>query len=71
MSENLTLAEIKAKIDIIQLANNYGFELIKHNNRYRAKQNLLREEKTSSLDFFEDTQKFYDRGTATVVIVLI
>ena len=65
MSENITLAEIKAKIDIIQLAENYGFELKKHGNRYRAKRNLLRDEKTSSLDFFEDTQKFYDRGTAT------
>jgi len=64
MSEDLTLSEIKDKIDIIQLANDYGFELSKHNNRYRAKNNLLREEKTSSLDFFEDTQKFYDRGTA-------
>jgi len=64
MSENITLSEIKAKIDIIQLAENYGFELKKHGNRYRAKRNLLRDEKTSSLDFFEDTQKFYDRGIA-------
>jgi len=65
MSIELTLAEVKAKIDIIQLAENYGFELKKHSNRYRASKNLLRDEKTSSLDFFEDTQKFYDRGTAT------
>jgi len=66
MENSLTLEEIKSKIDIIQLAENYGFEFAKpHGTRYRAKQNLLRDEKTSSLDFFEDSQKFYDRGTGS------
>lgn len=66
MGNSLTLEEIKAKIDIISLAESYGFEFDKpRGTRYRAKQNLLRDEKTSSLDFFEDSQKFYDRGTGS------
>lgn len=62
--EELTLEQIKEKIDIISLAENYGFEFGKAQGvRLRAKINLLRDEKTSSLDFFTDSQKYYDRGT--------
>jgi len=66
MNEELTLDKIKDKICIFQLANDYGFELKdSNNNKVRAKNNLIREEKTSSIDFFKDTQKFYDRGTGS------
>ncbi len=65
MNKKETLTEIKLKVDIIRLANDYGFELIKYNNRHRAKINLLREETVSSLDFYEDTQKYYDMGTSS------
>lgn len=54
---------IKKQVDIIHLAKHLGFDFSENNNnRLRAKTNLLREENTSSLDFFIDTQKFYDRG---------
>lgn len=66
MEDSLTIDEIKSKIDIISLAERYGFEFgTPHGVRYRAKINLLRDEKTSSLDFFSDTQKYYDRGSAS------
>jgi len=60
----MTVEEIKQRLDIIQLANDYGFEFKKpHGTRYRAIENLIRAENTSSLDFFTDTQKYYDRGS--------
>ena len=60
----MTVEEIKQRLDIIQLASSYGFEFKKpHGTRYRATENLLRAENTSSLDFFTDTQKYYDRGS--------
>lgn len=61
----MELQEIKAKLDIIEIARSYGFEFKGSGNRLRAITNLLREERTSSLDFFQDTQKYYDRGTAS------
>jgi len=65
MSNKTDLEALKSKLDIITLAESYGFEFKQPSgNRYRAVKNLLRDEKTSSLDFFSDTQKFYDRGTA-------
>ena len=57
------LQPIKDKLDIIYLAERYGFEFKGTGNRLRAVVNLFRDEKTSSLDFFKDTQKFFDRGT--------
>jgi len=66
MSNNTSLDEIKSKIDIISLAESYGFEFEKPRGiRYRARANLLRDEKTSSIDFFADSQKYYDRGAGT------
>jgi hypothetical protein len=65
MKHKTDLEALKAKLDIIALAESYGFEFKQPSGaRYRAVKNLLRDEKTSSLDFFSDTQKFYDRGTA-------
>jgi hypothetical protein len=58
------IENIKSKVDIIQLATFFGFEFNSlDKNRLRAKENLLRTENTSSLDFFQDTQKFYDFGS--------
>ena len=66
MSNNPSLDDIKSKIDIISLAESYGFEFEKPRGiRYRARVNLLRDEKTSSIDFFTDSQKYYDRGAGT------
>lgn len=70
MKNNSTLSEIQQKIDIISLAENYGFEFSKPTGssgdvRYRAIHNLLRDEKTSSLDFFEISKKYFDRGLGT------
>jgi len=65
MSHKTDLDALKNKLDIIALAESYGFEFKQPSGvRYRATKNLIRDEKTSSLDFFSDTQKFYDRGTA-------
>jgi len=64
MSNTQDLQAIKDKLDIFSLAESYGFSFnAPHGIRYRAKVNLIREEKTSSIDFFSDTQKFWDRGS--------
>jgi hypothetical protein len=64
MSHSTDLEALKAKVDIISLAESYGFEFKEPRGvKYRAKSNLIRDEKTSSLDFYTDTQKFYDWGT--------
>lgn len=70
MENSPTLTELKDKIDIISLAESYGFEFAKPTGskgdvRYRAIHNLLRDEKTSSLDFFEISKKYFDRGLGT------
>lgn len=54
---------VKAKISIIEVASMYC-DLIKVGTNYQAKKNPLREEKTSSLFFYPDSQKFYDFGTS-------
>ena len=50
------------QIDIISVIENYT-ELIRSGSSYKAKENPLREEKSSSLQIYTDTQKYYDFGT--------
>lgn len=58
-----TIEAIKARLDIIDIASNYC-ELKKVNsNTYKAVVNPLRDEKTSSLCFYANTQKFFDFGS--------
>ena len=62
----MKIQDIKAKLDIISIAENYGFKFSGTGNRLRAEINRFRDEKTSSLDFFKDTQKFFDRGDDSI-----
>jgi hypothetical protein len=67
MEHAITLDEVKSKIDIISLAERYGFEFKSPSGtRYRAVKNLFRDDKTSSLDFFSDSQRYYDRGDSSL-----
>jgi 5S rRNA maturation endonuclease (ribonuclease M5) len=59
----LSLKDLKSNLDILDIASKYC-ELKKvSSTSYKAKENPLRDEKTSSLFFYTDTQKFYDFGT--------
>jgi DNA primase len=63
MSKVITLQDLKASLDIIETASLYC-ELKKVNDTtYKAVINPLREEKTSSLHFYTNTQKFFDFGS--------
>jgi hypothetical protein len=65
MKDNLSLQELKNNLDIVEIVSRY-VELKKINsNQFQAKENVLRAEKTSSLFFYSDTQKYYDFGTGT------
>ena len=58
-----TLQEIKERLDILDIASMYC-ELKKvDTTTYKAVINPLREERTSSLFFYTDTQRFYDFGS--------
>lgn len=57
-----SFSSVKAKINIIEVAQKYC-DIIKVGTNYQATKNPLREEKTSSLFFYPDTQSFYDFGT--------
>ena len=61
MCANNNINRIK-QIDIISVIENYT-ELIRSGSNYKAKENPLRDEKSSSLQIYTDTQKFYDFGT--------
>jgi len=52
---------IKERLDIVDVAEKYC-ELQKFGNVYKARENPVREENTSSLYFYPDTQKYYDFG---------
>ncbi|MGE0738357.1 CHC2 zinc finger domain-containing protein [Sulfurimonas sp.] len=61
---NQTIETIKAKLDILRVAEQYC-ELKKiNNNTYKAVINPIREEKTSSLCFYSNTQKYHDFGSS-------
>jgi len=60
----MSAKEVLASVDLLEVAiQQLGFVLEKKNpNCYKAKENLLRQEKTSSLFFYADTQRFKDYG---------
>lgn len=63
MSKLVSIQELKNKLDVLKVASQYC-ELKKINaTTYKATLNPLRDEKTSSLHFYTDTQKFYDFGS--------
>ena len=63
MTNTITLQELKSNFDILEIISHYC-ELKKINaTTYKAVVNVLREEKTSSLHFYTNTQKFYDFGS--------
>lgn len=58
----MSIDEIKSKVDIIDVASSFC-ELIKEGgDKFKAKINPLRDEKTSSLYFYANTQRYYDYG---------
>lgn len=63
MSALISLTDLKNNIDFLEIVSQYC-ELKKMNgNVYRAVNNPLRDEKTSSFDIYINTQKYYDHGT--------
>lgn len=62
-----SVSDLNLKLDIISLASSYGVEFKKPSgSRYRAKVNPFREENTSSVDFFSDTNRYLDRGDSSI-----
>jgi len=58
-----SIEELKAHIDIVDVASRYcGIKRI-NDNQYRAEINPIREEKNSSLFFYRDTCRFKDFGS--------
>ena len=57
-----SIENIKQSIELLDVAS-YYCELQKQNGNYKAKVNPLREEKTSSLIFYADSQKWHDFGS--------
>lgn len=57
------IQKIKANIDIIDYVSNFTEVKKLGGNTFRAVSNPIREEKTSSLTLYRDTQKYYDFGT--------
>jgi len=58
----MTIEEIKQRVDIIDIASRYTRLKKVNSNTYKAVQNPLRQERTSSLFFYTNTQRFYDFG---------
>jgi len=58
-----SIEELKAHIDIVDVASHYCETKRINDNQYQAKVNPIREEKTSSLFFYRDSGKFHDFGT--------
>jgi len=60
----LDIKELKARLDIIDIASKYCDLKRNSRNTYKAVTNPLRDERTSSLCFYGNTQKYYDYGTS-------
>lgn len=60
----LDIKELKARLDIIEIASKYCELKYNSGGRYKAVTNPLRDERTSSLYFYQKTQKFYDYGSS-------
>ncbi|MCC2644783.1 MAG: hypothetical protein K0R94_561, partial [Burkholderiales bacterium] len=61
--KQINISDIKKRLDILQVATHYGVDVKKAGSIYRAKHNPLREEKTSSLYFYSNSNSFYDFGS--------
>jgi DNA primase len=59
----MDIKQIKQSVNILDVAFPYCGGFIKSGNTYQAKINPLRQEKTSSLFFYTDTQTYHDYGT--------
>lgn len=59
-----TIEAIKAKLDILTVAEQYCELKRVNSNTYKAVVNPIREEKTSSLHFYINTQKYHDFGSS-------
>jgi len=58
-----SIEELKAHIDIVDVASRYCETKRINDNQYQAKVNPIREEKTSSLFFYRDSGKYKDFGS--------
>ncbi len=61
---HVNIKDLKSKFDILEVAQKYCELKRVSNNDFTAVINPLRDEKTSSLHFYIDTQKFYDYGSS-------
>ena len=59
-----SIETLKQNADILEVASRYC-ELKRVGSHFKAKENPLREDNTSSLFFYPDTGKFYDFGSGT------
>jgi len=57
------ISKIRRDIDIVSLIGSFT-DIVKAGSNYKAKVNPLREESTSSLYIYPDTQKYYDFGNS-------
>jgi len=65
INDELSLKEILEKVDAREyFESNYGLELIGTGVRLKAKENIFRTEKTSSLYYYVDSGKFVDYGVS-------
>jgi len=60
----VSLQDLKSNLDILEVAQRYCEIKRVNNNDYVAVTNPLREEKSSSLHFYVDTQRYYDYGSS-------
>ncbi len=58
----MTFQEIKDSVDIVEVVGNYA-ELIKAGHAFKARENPIREERTSSFFVYSDTQRYHDFGS--------
>lgn len=64
MSQNI-IPQIKEQLNIVDLAERYGAEPVGNSNVVNTRINPLRDEKTSSLKLYRETNSWHDFGSAT------
>lgn len=57
----MDIQELKERVPLAMVLEDYGAELVGRGNRLRAKVNPIRD--GGDFDVYQDTQKFYDQGT--------
>ena len=62
-SKIISIQSLKDKLDLLEVVQKYCEVKRINNNDYLAVNNPLRDEKTSSLHFYINTQKYYDYGS--------